>query len=621
MKKLLIVIRTVFRLGLWNVAYVFLYRVALKTGIIRYKFPVKQLISTENFYGSYETTGAYPDEWKQYLLNDADHILSGFLKYYSFHWKKVGNPPDWFFNPFSGTHYPDNHLHWTKLTDFHQKAGDIKNIWEASRFEWLVKLARAYAVTGKIDYLDGINTRINDWVLKNPVNTGPNWKCGQEVAFRVFNLLIAAYILKNHLNPASVLSDLIYAHLERINNNIGYGLAQDNNHGISESAGLFVGGSWLMMLNDEKYLLSKSYSEKGRRILEKQVEKLIAPDGSFSQHSTNYHRVVLDTISYAEFWRITTRQEPFCEIFYSRVRAAIDWLFDITDSSNGNVPNFGANDGAMINQLHSCSYRDFRPSLQLSGALFFKNNLYENGKWDEPLKWLDLTEIFKKQDSLVKKNKILNTGYLFLHSSDALVFLRLPYFRFRPAHNDVFHFDLWHKGVNILCDAGTYSYNPPPDEEVNLKSVNHHNTVCFDGNEQMPQLSRFLLGNWLRVDHIGNIQEDSAGLTEWTGSYYDNNRNRHQRKITSGNNLWIIEDTLEGNFANAKIGFNINYQKVILAGREVFFPGGKLTFDAKVTATLTDSPVSEYYFEKHLVKRLIMEVDKPGIYKTVLSFN
>ena len=177
------------------------------------------------------------------------------------------------------------------------------------------------------------------------------------------------------------------------------------------------------------------------------------------------------------------------------------------------------------------------------------------------------------------------------------------------------------KGENVLCDAGTYSYNPPPDEDVNLKSVNHHNTVSFEGNEQMPQLSRFLLGNWLKADHTGSINQDSSGMIEWTGSYYDSNKNYHQRKIISGNNIWIIEDTLEGDFTNARIGFNINYQKVVLEGREVFFPGGRLTVDENVIAILTDSTVSEYYFEKHAVKRLMVEVSKPGTYKTVLSFN
>jgi hypothetical protein len=41
---------------------------------------------------------------------------------------------------------PDQH--WADLKDFHPEAGDIKNIWEASRFEWVVTLARAYAISG-----------------------------------------------------------------------------------------------------------------------------------------------------------------------------------------------------------------------------------------------------------------------------------------------------------------------------------------------------------------------------------------------------------------------------------------------------------------------------------------
>ncbi|MCK7461449.1 MAG: hypothetical protein MZU84_04970 [Sphingobacterium sp.] len=67
--------------------------------------------------------------------------------------------------------------------------------------------------------------------------------------------------------------------------------AQDNNHGTSEAAGLFIGGSWLATVDRNRYNQAQGYAEKGRKWLEERVKKLVAADGSFSQHSVNYHRV------------------------------------------------------------------------------------------------------------------------------------------------------------------------------------------------------------------------------------------------------------------------------------------------------------------------------------------
>ena len=41
----------------------------------------------------------------------------------------------------------------------------------------------------------------------------------------------------------------------------------------------------------------------GRYWLENRVAHLVEPDGSFSQYSINYHRVLLDTLCMVEIWR------------------------------------------------------------------------------------------------------------------------------------------------------------------------------------------------------------------------------------------------------------------------------------------------------------------------------
>src|SRR3546814_4964922 len=78
---------------------------------------------------------------------------------------------------------------------------------------------------------------------------------------------------------------------------MSYAVAQANNHATSEAAALFIGGSWLAANGSRA---GESLVRRGRQHLEKQVARLVEEDGSFSQYSLNYHRVLLDTLSIVE---------------------------------------------------------------------------------------------------------------------------------------------------------------------------------------------------------------------------------------------------------------------------------------------------------------------------------
>lgn len=610
MPKPILLLKTLLKLGLCNVIYVAWYRFSLKSGIRKYWFPVKQLPSQEDFFLPAKQRTDYPEEWKSPLLEDAEKIVSGNLRYYSCHWKEVGSPPNWFLNPFNGNTYPNPHLHWTKLPDFHPSVGDIKNIWEASRFEWVVTLARAYAITADEKYLLTLNSWLKDWALKNPLNTGPNWKCGQETSIRVFNLLNAAYILQQHSHPSEALVKFIEAHLERISPNIRYAIAQDNNHGTSEAAGLFIGGSWLAKANAK----ANANAKKGRHWLENRLKKLVTTSGSFSQHSLTYQRVLTDTLCFAEFWRKTLNAEPFSNHFYQKAAAATNWLYQVVDTNSGDAPNLGSNDGALLLNTHSCNYRDFRPTLQMAARLFFDSIWFNNGVQNEALYWFNINDQFTIKAP--QKNSFSAHGFATLQGEHTWALVKWPYYTFRPSHNDALHVDIWYKGENIICDSGTYSYNPGNDFQQDLKSVHFHNTVSFDNREQMPKLSRFLLANWLKADTAAFESTGKIAAQKWTGSYTDSFGNRHVRNVELAANQWIITDTLSGCFKNAVIGFNLKDQELILKGTTISATSFNIQCPDQAQSSIANTYISEHYMEKHLVKRLRLEVSQPGVYTT-----
>ena len=80
-------------------------------------------------------------------------------------------------------------------------------------------------------------------------------------------------------------------------------------------------------------------------------------DGSFSQYSTNYHRLVIDTLIQVENWRINFQQKEFSSSYYLSITKAIFWLKEFIDKESGMAPNLGANDGAYCFQNDSLEFR------------------------------------------------------------------------------------------------------------------------------------------------------------------------------------------------------------------------------------------------------------------------
>ena len=612
LKKTLLYIDVIRRLGFFNVAYIAWYRFSLKAGIRRTWFPQRALPAADGYFLPCSPRQDYPEAWKASLLEAADKIVEGNVRYYACHWKAVGSPPDWFLNPFNGAHYPDTQLHWIRLADFHPAVGDIKNVWEASRFEWVSTLSRACAATGKEIYVTTLNAWLQNWAKKNPLNTGPNWKCGQEAAIRVFSLINAALILHQADKPAAALTDLVYEHLGRIAGNTGYAIAQDNNHGTSEAAGLFIGGGWLAYIDKARYPRAEKFARQGRRLLENRVKKLIEDDGSFSQHSVTYHRVLLDTLIFVEHWRRKIGADSFSATFYQRAKAALHWLFMLTDAQSGNAPNLGANDGAMLLHTHACDYRDFRPSIQTASVLLYNQKCFKNGPWDEPGFWFGLSGKEAEVSDCRRESEVFPGGYVVMVGRESWGMIRFPMYRFRPGHNDVFHFDLWYRGVNICRDAGSYSYNPEEASDgAYFHSVKAHNTIGFDDNEQMPRLGRFLLGQWIQADHVGAVERGDNGSQSWTGAYRDYRGNRHQRTILWKEDEWLIEDSFSGAFAKADSMYRLVPGSYRREGNTVSASWGKIKvsgsdFEIKMSGGLE----SLYYWQKQPVDTLIVHAGK-----------
>ena len=143
MKNIIILGRTINRLGVINVIYVVLYKLLTIPFVGRFLFLQKKFKYNENFFNPTINKKETFDNSKKYV-KCADKIIQGQVRYYSYHKVNLDNKPNWFLNPFNNQVVKNNNDHWTRINDFNFKIGDIKNIWEASRFNWIGTLAYAY---------------------------------------------------------------------------------------------------------------------------------------------------------------------------------------------------------------------------------------------------------------------------------------------------------------------------------------------------------------------------------------------------------------------------------------------------------------------------------------------
>jgi hypothetical protein len=537
-----------------------------------------------------------------------------------FGWYKVptgANPPEWHANPFTGTKVKNADLPWWQLPDFELNVGDIKTIWEISRFAWVLPMAQR-ARSGYHQYCSRLNDWLSDWCQSNPAYSGPNWKCGQEASIRIMHLAMAAHMVRQEGNPCPDLIQLVVAHLVRIKPTISYAMAQDNNHGTSEAAALFIGGSWAYA---QGHGLGKHWEELGRRGLENRVRRLIEADGSFSQYSINYHRMMLDTISMAEIWRQRQSLPPFSSIFYERARAAARWLYSFVNPTTGDAPNFGANDGSRLLPLTDTDYRDFRPSVQLAMAIFEGKRAYPGqGEYNTPLSWLHIP-LPDKVAAAPGSVQLDDGGYAILRSDQWMVLFRYPRYRFRPSHCDALHLDVWYGTDNFLVDAGSFSYNTDATWMAYFSGTAGHNTVQFDDREQMPRVSRFLLGEWLHAKHVAPLKEQDDSVTA-TAGYSDSQGVYHHRSVCLKTHGMSVNDQVRGFDKRAVLRWRLRPGDWRLENDTVTCERYSISVSSDVPITrweLVKGWESRYYMKKTPLLVLEVEIHSAGQFMTEIK--
>lgn len=470
--------------------------------------------------------------------------------FFSSTWYELGEDYDWVTNPDTNYKY-DAKAHWTEVEDIVSEAGDIKYVWEMSRFSFLYDIIRYDQKTGE-SHASFVFSQIEDWIHKNPLNCGPNYKCSQEISLRVLNWVFALYYYKDAVELTEDIFKLIiqsvYGQMKHVRTNINFSrIAVRNNHAITETLALYLVGMLFPQFPE-----AKEWKKNGKRWFEEEIKYQVAEDGTYLQFSMNYHRVVVQLLTWAI--AIADRSgEIFCKEVYDRAYQSVNFLYQCQDDLTGYLPNYGSNDGALFFKLSNYDYRDYRPQLDALHYLLTSKHLYDRQYEDREwylCEWETNRQMYpsiKKQLGCVSFDK---GGYYIIREKDTFSFIRCGRYKDRPAHADNLHVDIWHKGENLLFDGGSYKYNTTDKLLRYFMGTESHNTIMLEGYDQMLKGARFIWYNWSQAEWSSLKETKDAYVFEGKVSCftYLNKKIKHYRKVVKWKNVckWEVEDIIDG---------------------------------------------------------------------------
>ncbi len=487
---------------------------------------LKTLVSVDNWHSCVGTVNA--------------QAIAGRYTFFS-RWRgDLDWPPKFNWDPVNHINWPSDQ-HWARFCRSGPPRNDIKLVWEPSRLSLAYYLARDYQYSGDAIHAEHFWELFNAFVKQSPPNYSAAWGCGQEVAWRIFALLFAAFTTLDSSATTSErlasLELLCWQSAKRIAATTAYAISQNNNHSISEAVGL-----WTISIIFPWFRESSAWKTKAEKILAREVKDQVDADGSYAQHSTNYHRVFLDNLS----WLISLAKLNnivLDEVILEKHKLATEWLEQIIELDSGHVPNLGCNDSSWLLPLSCSDITDFRPALQTAALVAFDQTVLPPGVWDEQSMWLNQSNPNKEFRHRQKTSwNAWDGGYHILRNRVGKILIRACQLRSRPAQNDNLHVDIWHRGINLIGDAGSYRYyDDSPKTNDYFNSVVAHNTVQFSNDEQMQKGPGFQWFCWPKI--IVNRITDFEILCELYSAVTKDAV--HRRRIKRHEDSFEIQDAIE----------------------------------------------------------------------------
>ncbi|MFF7520257.1 heparinase II/III family protein [Streptomyces pseudovenezuelae] len=480
------------------------------------------------------TIAAVPADAAKRLVAEADQLMDGHAEFFGVVRDDLADP-DWWRDPKTGLRAPAGYAFDVPYRS-EDTVGDIKQIWEPSRHQYLTQLAAAYAVTGNERYAERVAEHLRSWWEANPPLRGVHWISGIELGIRLLSWVWIRRLLDGWAGAADlfegnpVARNQIWHHQRWLAAFPSRG-SSANNHVIAEDAGQLAAACAF-----DWFPASARWRAGALRSLERQLRANTYLSGLNRELATEYHGLVLELglAAVAEADAAGVQVPATVRLVLLRMTDALAAVVD----NRLRPPRQGdADDGHGL--IVDGAGTDRWASLLATGEAVF-------GRLDW---WPEVTGTDVRTPllaALVKRTELpvtrpesrpahfADAGMTILRGPEEIWcrcdggphgFLSIA----AHAHADALSVEVRHDGVDVLADPGTYCYHGQPEWRQYFRSTLGHNTLQLDGADQSVSGGPFL---WTRHAESRVLVADPSGEpARWTAEHDGYEGSVHRRKV------------------------------------------------------------------------------------------
>ncbi|MGW2613406.1 alginate lyase family protein [Streptomyces sp. NPDC001500] len=514
---------------------------------------------------------AEPDAVKR-LVAEADRLMSGHAEFFGVERDDMADP-DWCLDPKTGRRAPWGYAFDVPYRD-EEAVGDIKQIWEPSRHQYLTVLAAAYAVTGDERYAERVAAHLRSWWAANTPLRGVHWTSGIELGIRLLSWVWIRRLLDGwpgaaglfEGNPAAL--NQIWHHQRWLAAFPSRG-SSANNHVVAEAAGQLAAAcafGW--------FPSSPRWRADALRSLERHLRANTFGSGLNRELATEYHGLVLELglAAVAEADVAGVAVPATVRLVLLRMTDALAAVVD----DRLRPPRQGdADDGHGL--VVDGPDTDRWASLLATGDAVFGRLDWWPAVTGADVRTPLLAALVRPYAKGAAASAVSRPASRPAHFADAgMTVLRGPggiwcrcdggphgFLSIAAhAHADALSVEVRHDGVDVLADPGTFCYHGQPEWRRYFRSTLGHNTLELDGADQSVSGGPFL---WTRQARSRVLVADTSGASgggtvRWAAEHDGYRPCVHRRRVEltpASRELTVVDEVLGGPRRSVRLAFHL----------------------------------------------------------------
>ncbi|MFE0456332.1 alginate lyase family protein [Streptomyces sp. NPDC058914] len=514
------------------------------------------------------TIAAVPPDAAKRLIAEADRLMAGHVEYFGVVRDDLADP-DWWYDPKTGRRAP-----WGYAFDVPYRnedaVGDIKQIWELSRHQYLTVLAAAYAITGNERYAERVAEHLRSWWAANAPLRGVHWTSGIELGIRLLSWVWIRRLLDGWPGAAglfehnSVALNQIWHHQRWLAAFPSRG-SSANNHVIAEAAGQFAAACAFGWFPSSARLRTDAL-----RSLERHLRSNTFASGLNRELATEYHGLVLE-LGLAAVAEADATGVPVPASIRLVLLRMTDALAAVVDSRLRPPRQGDADDGHGL--VVDGAGTDRWASLLATGDAVFGRLAWWPAVTGTDVRTPLLAALIRPHSEKGTAPAVSRPAGRPAHFADAgMTILRGPEEIWcrcdggphgflsiaAHAHADALSVEVRHDGVDVLADPGTFCYHGQPEWRHYFRSTLGHNTLQLGGGDQSVSGGPFL---WTRHARSRVLVADTseAGVARWCAEHDGYRPSVHRRRVelTAASRELRVVDEVRGPRQEVRLAFHL----------------------------------------------------------------